>query len=367
MSPHAFGKIEFPLLLCGHQIFPKNRCQSILQVVLLIASLSKVVIAAGFDFRNYLKADHVTVFHFSDTFFHCFCVVFHIVIQLKLRSIAHFIRQCSPLCQRADVQRLKHIELRNAICYWIYFLIQNLVLTCLNQPFGVCPFKREHTFFDRDDPVTMSVAIISYVAYAHEVLVSVSLMGLVLCFYNYCRAVKQVAISYLMRRLCFLVSNNRSRTRESEFVVIASITRIQDSFDETFSIFPFLVLAANFVQTSGYLLYMLIAVNETTNDRISMVGLSIAYLSVPFGFCLTVSNPKETKKQAAAIIQCLEQGCMRQCEYRLIRLMERVVDRKESGCLFVMDGGTILVYAGQIISFAVIFLQLMPSNVSVSH
>jgi hypothetical protein len=83
--------------------------------------------------------------------------------------------------------------------------------------------------------------------------------------------------------------------------------------------------------------------------------------------CFTSSPSAGTTRSGLIAVQLIEQEGMSQYASRFQILLERAISHKNSGWLFDLENRTLLSYAGQIMSFAIIFLQLMPSKVSVLH
>ena len=158
-----------------------------------------------------------------------------------------------------------------------------------------------------------------------------------------------------------IMSNPYSKSRPHEQSVISAIHSVQDEFDDCFSIFPFLVFGANFFTISGYLLFVLYEHESFSWDKVSIILTTLSCLMIPVLKCGTARSKYKSAAQAIALLQ---EDNMTAHEIQMVNQIREIVKRKESGWLFELDNRTILPFAGHIISFAVIFLQLLPPQSS---
>lgn len=364
MNGSPFRKIDFLFTVSGHQFSPQNRCQRILRFVLLTCVLIRFLISTHSDLvLDPLNHGQLSLYNISDMFFFAFFFAFHVALLCKRQEIREFLSFHHPLVPKSGIEELERLSVRFLLYFFAYLIAENVSATCFDLPFGVCHWKAGHVLFPLNQTVnSWPVAVLVHLAFVYESAVIMSWMALALCLYSYSRAFKNVIIADKMKSMIHLLVTRRSEDRDLEFTLFNTITDIQNSFDATFSVFPFLVFAANFLQTSGYVLYMVHSTAVTPGVRTSSILMNVTYLIIPVLFCKTPDSQREISRLGVEVVSLLERGIMSQSSSRLITLIERLIHRKENACLFDFGPTTILVFAGHIISFAVIFFQLMPPH-----
>ena len=104
---------------------------------------------------------------------------------------------------------------------------------------------------------------------------------------------------------------------------------------------------------------MLNAQDEDVWSKMRQVMSSLSYLCIPLLVCMTACREQEVGRR---VIRMLREDDMTPHDAEIIRSIREIADRKETACFFGLDHQLILPFAGHIISFSVIFMQLMPSK-----
>lgn len=361
MRPTSFNKIDFILAASGHLIFPVNRWQRFLRYLLLILAWLRIVASAYRDIADHFVDGIFSLYDVSDTFFWLFCIIFYLYLAKNRRQMARFICFTTRQVGISGLNKLKGLANRILVLFLAYWTFQNLVQTCTFKPYGICQWKVNHVFYLSNQTVeSLGTAILVYFSYAYESIFCISWMATATCLYVYVRSLKNAAVVIKMKQLTKLVEGTRGRDFCTEIELVNSISRIQDTFNQAFSMIPFLAFTANFFLMSGYFLYVIYTPHITNDVRISMIGVTAAFIVFPIFFCITSQSQHEIRHLGYDLISKLQKRIMNQNDSQLVTLVERLVQRKESGWLFDLDGATILSFAGHMTSFAVIFLQLMP-------
>ena len=364
MTCPGLRKINFVLALAGHQISAGKKWQQIMRSILLLLCLIRVLTVMITDLTRYTALNKpITMFHISDTMFTVCTLTFHLSTGLKHSSISEFITKYRPLMTHEYKDRLEAVGRRNLAFFCLFFVAQYLNSVCYHQPFGVCRWKASHVFIFPDS-INQLEAIVIHTAMLYECLVYQCWMAMSFCLFNYCLTVKQEVIRCKLNHLHGLILNRDSGSLQHlESPAIAFMRTIQDEFDSSFSIFPFLVFAANFLQTSGYLLFLMDSTIMDVNYKIFQVMASLSYLTVSLLMSMT-ALPGKNKTVAKRIIQVLDKTYMTTYDASIISSINEIVDRKESAWLFELDSRMILPFVGHVITFSVVFMQLMPSKKS---
>jgi hypothetical protein len=361
----SFEKINFILAIPGHQLLIKNIPQAVIRYVLLFLCFSRLITSVAIDTRRAIVSEEVTLYHFSDISLSLFTILFHIMMLVKRSEITKFLTAVLWQVDQTASSRLRRVTWTSVLFYWLSWLLQGCITVCIDERLGACIWKTEHLFeFNRN--VTAATAIASHIVYLYEAAISANWMLIGFACYNFCHVIKDEVIRKKYESLVHILRRNQGKVTESEYVVVNSIMTINDLFDQAFCFIPFLVLAANFMQTSGYLLYQVYTTTHlSTFFRVVSVGISLSYTSVSVAMCFTSSPAAATIRAGMRVAQLLEREDMSQYAFRFQALVEKAIKHKNSGWLFELENKTLLSYAGHIMSFAIIFLQLMPSNVSV--
>ena len=287
--------------------------------------------------------------------------MFHLSAGLKHSSISGFITKHKSLMTREHKNRLERVGRRNLAFFCLFFVLQYLVHVCYDHPFGICSWSANHIFVS-SDRITLLDAIVIHTAMVYQCLVYQCWMAITFCLFHYCLTVKQEVIRCKLNQLHVLIMNRDSgSSRQLESPEITFMQTIQNEFDSCFSIFPFLVFAANFMQTSGYLLSVLDSTNTVVTYKVLMVLISLSYLIISLLLSMS-AHSEENKEIARAIHQILDKPSMTVHDSGIISSIKEIVDRKESAWLFDFDSRVILPFVGHVISFSVLFMQLMPSK-----
>ena len=353
-------KINFVLALAGHQISPRKKWQQIMRPILFLFAILRMVTVLITDLMRFATYDKITMFHVSDTLFTASTIMFHLSAGLKQSSISRFITKHESLMTHEHKDRLEVVGKRNLAFYCLFFVTQYLISICCKEPFGACDWKAGHIFMSSHG-ITLPQAIVINAAFVYECLVYQCWMAMSFCLYNYCLTVKQEAIHCKLNHVYFSIMNRDPGSSRHLSIVIKFMQTIQGDFDACFSIFPFLVFATNFMQTSGYLLFMLNASNKDIMFKIGQVMFSLSLLTVSLLLSST-AHSQENKEVAERIHQILDKPCMTAYDSGIINSIDKIVDRSESAWLFELDKRMVLPFFGHVISFSVLFMQLMPSK-----
>lgn len=366
----GFTKINFLLAFSGHQLFTKNLWQQIFRYILLLLCFSRIISIAVIEsiiFVNEIRSEgRLRLFHTSEMVFYVFTLWFHVTMVANRDGIESFVRNnLTESLNKLDERKLSRIAWRNFILFLFYCVLENVLYICDVEP---CKWKVEHALLQVDPQyqnISTLISVGSQVAYVYESIVSVSWMALALALYNYCYAVKDQVMRKRFDELIRMISRSRGSRfkqitdRDRELAIVKSIIHTQESFDKAFQMLPFLTFALNLIQTAGYFFAPLMNLdNMGPMERIMNTVASFSFLIVPIAICLTACPSSETRVLAQKAVQLLEGGGMTCCDTRLVTLIEESINRKDSGWMFEVTTGTILEYAGQILSLAVSFMQL---------
>ena len=289
MTCPGLTKIDLILAIAGHQITPSKKWHKIMRPFLFLLCFCRMITVLIIDLKHYSKLSKITIYHISDTMFTTCAIVFHLTAGLKHSSISRFITKYKSLMTHEYKDRLEVVGRRNLAFHCLFFVIQYLLLVCYERPLGVCEWTASHTFMDRHD-ISLLKAIVIRAALVYECLVYQCWMVMCFCLFNYSLTVKQEAIHCKLNHLYVLIMNRDSgSSRQLESPVITFMQAIQEEFDSCFSIFPFLVFAANFMQTSGYLLSMINSTDTEVFYKIFQVLISLSFLTVSLFMSLTAS------------------------------------------------------------------------------
>jgi hypothetical protein len=353
-------KINMMLATCGHQLETESGLQICFRYLMLLIALSRLASMTVVDVQLTLEEDEFTSFQVSDLSLYVFCISFHVLMMTNRKKMTLFLEKTKIVKDSSNKVKKRSTHL--IIFFVIFYLLQQAFNTCDRAPYTACPWKRQHVFLDMERNVTQTDAIISGVVFAYDSILIMCWMAMafvVHCFF------KSVLEEFMKAKIRIMA---QTKDKLEMFAAINSIGEAQSLFDSAFGFIPFLTFGVNFLQTSGYMLF---AIYTTDPDmylwrRCSMILVSYSYLIIPVLICMTAGVSRENRELAEEVIHKLEHSDMSDSDYRLIQLIEQVIDHKESGLLFDITSDTLLSYAGSILSFAIIFLQLFPNELSVS-
>ena len=305
--------------------------------------------------------DHkgTSIFDVSNTLFTIIAIMFHASVEFKHSSISAFITKYKSLMTREYKDRVEAVASRNLVLFCLFFVVQYLMTFCNDQPFFLCEVKKDDMFMGSRN-ITLLDAILIHAAVPYGCLVWQCWMAMSFCLFNYCLTMKQEVIRCKLNQLFILImsrDSNGSMLR-LEQAVITFVQTIQDEFDSCFSIFPFLVFGANFIQASGYLMYELTLKEEDAWSRIPIVMISLLWLTVSLIMSMTAHSGKN-EEVAKRVAHLLNKPNMTAYDANIIRSIKEILVRKESAWLFELDKLVILPFAGHVISFSALFMQLM--------
>ena len=368
MSIPGFGKTDFLFRVCGHRILPMpltlmSRVTRGLLLSLLFARLLSIAVLDGIRIR----VEGFTLFHASDMSIHAFNFTFHILMLFWGRRVWRFLETSARLASgfRESSRRLQRVARRNVRLFWCYLGLQVLAQTCPRNRYWHCSWKGEHLLFFHV-PASLTEALLSHVAFVYEAFVSGCWPALALCLYDYARTIKRTVVGHKLRKLASLLLSCRDDlSQQLELELLQTIKDTQDAFDETFGPLAFLILAFNFCQTFGYLVFILVQ-EISLAAKVEPIGLSLTYLIIPGLLLASICRQRDLPRLWDQATRLLERSNLSLHDYRLLQLLEREESRCESCFLFEMRSSSLLSYSGCITTFAAVFIQLIPAKLA-SH
>lgn len=361
---NAVKKVDLLLATCGHQLSVLRGWQKILLHLMLLICFFRLVSMAVIDLMSAMEDEEFTSFHVSDLSLYVFCISFHVIMVVNRKRMISFVKNASDVVIQdpESVRRLSKRSNHLIIFFFIFYLLQQVFNTCDKQPYTACLWKREHAFLDMSRNATQEDAIISGLVFAYDSILIMCWMAMGLVVYH---LGMKIVDEFTRIKLKLLLGTNDKQT---QFGTIRSLMNAQSQFDSAFGFIPLLTFGVNFIQTSGYLLYAIYTTDPMVRlwRRASMILVSCSYLLIPVVICMTAGVSEEARELAERLIEKLEHEDMSDSDFHLLEMIEQVIDHRESGLLFEISQDSLLSYAGIIISFAVIFLQLFPNELSVS-
>jgi hypothetical protein len=148
------------------------------------------------------------------------------------------------------------------------------------------------------------------------------------------------------------ISSNRN--------VLALDAIIQNSKDFTaiFSFFPFLILACNFLQATGYIIGQL-AESANMDEKVQTLTISAIFLSYFVVLARIVSrrHEEEMEKVNRIVLKIRSKSNITVNDMSFIQMIERVVQKEKVWFICDIDQSLFVYYLGHLVSFSALFFQ----------
>lgn len=350
-SMDCFYWTDFLLSPSGCRLFNKSAWQKVVCHVLLI--VAAVRIAISFKLEMDAIFETFNTYSLADITYWASCIAFFCNFLIKRRSYRSFI---THLVSQLKIDEMKVIETsskKNLILFLIHYV---LILTSL-APFlfrSNWVLRRIFVSIDNQSKVLLVIAILQYL---YELMLVCTWMTIGTCLYLITHLMKH---QFSVRCLNLVMSRNSDLER---FALMSRMTQVGREFTDTFSNIPFFILVANFFEASGYLLVQMQS-SLPLLHRCQMMLFSFIFLSNVIIICLTISKRyEELERVRDQVIRAIESKSVKTLnDGLLIQSIQRSVTPETAWKMFEINKSMVASYLGQLLTFSVLFNQMIPSK-----
>lgn len=346
---------EAMLTPCGLRRDTSTSCVALklFNYFLMVNALFRTGVASYMDLVGIINA--FSVYKFADAAFWLFVWLWHLTMIMKRKEHAIFLRQASSLLPLDEEEIIRSTSRRFALLCAIYYVLHLLWAVPFLDPNRTWVMKRIFVNL----PIRPAPLIaLGNVVLLYEIYVTALWMAMTMMLYMVAHSIKHL-IRLQSLRVLFQSHGPRKGVR-----IMHKVEWMDQQFTSAFSIFPFLILAANFFQAAGYLLNQLDkkAGRKNQIDRIQLIGLSMTFLSVPVVLVSIVSkrHAELSQLKSKPIDHLARQENKTHADVSLIEMVMRSMGKETAWKMIPIDWPLVTAYLGYLLSFSVLFHQLLP-------
>ena len=347
--------MEAILFLTGLRLNPTQSVTiKLINYGFLFLALLRTTVASYEDMKVIVMKGF-TVYKFADIAYWFFVWIWFLSMIKKQREHRNFFKQTMHLLPREELDCLNRESRVSALRVAGYFLVIILCVLPILSPNRTWILNRIFVYSPKRSVTQITLANI---AHAYEAYVAALWMPTCMTLYSMAHLIKHRLRIQSLKLIFHL------RGHQSGINIMHRMSEVDRQFTSAFSIYPYLILAAIFFQTAGYLLNQLDSSSGQQNpiDRIQLIVLSVTYLTVLIVLVSIVTSRRtELSKLKYKLIDHLQQQeNKRHVDVILIETILRSMGKETAWNMFPIDWSLVSAYLGYLLSFSVLFHQLLP-------
>ena len=361
----AFQYIDNLLYVTGFNIIPNVTLRGKIMTILLSSFAIFTVSSAGLiDIKEAVKYfDMVGV---GSIVFWLWCYSYYVMILMKRGQMRKFLHTTSSFLNSKSKQELKSLAKIMSVIIILFFLFQILDYHNVSVDWIQWSWKLKRFAFGAfDDGKDRKVASVPMIFAIIIIDVPIVYLGnwvtFVLSFYVFTQRMVILSVRDQMQNLVAKYSRGVSIS-SNDFRLLNRLAKTCSSFDQIFSVFPFLILGRNFCTFSSFFLYQ---VTQPTSlgleTSIRIILMEMANLLLSFYFVLHVNrNNNRLTVICQETVLCINQNNnISVRDILLVQEIRHVSQWKPTALSMIyLDNTLIPAFAGAVLSFSVLFMQI---------
>ena len=325
--------------------------------VLFIRLLLSIGLVTYFSLQN----GTFNIFFVSNTSYIGFIVFFSVYLHYRRPRFRRFFREALNLLPKHQLEFMSALSKQNCWLFLVYLmanLLCGIPLTAGSERWKYVllqVFMRENNFTNR---------LIAGTLYAYEIVTLTMWIVVAFCLYNWAHVIKHRLCMCLLDTIqAILIKGDTLTALEKATEVIKLMRIVQSKFDQSFSLIAFLIFSCNFFQAPGYLIgQFTIGAGSDLVSKLQTIGFSFLYLSVALILVTTVNTRHNELMDRVGELMDELAKCGNQHASLIATRIETCVSKETAWGIFTIDKSLIGTYAGHLLTFSVMFFQMIPTG-----
>ena len=361
----AFRYIDNLLYVTGFNILPNvTRRGKIVTIVLSSFAIFTVSSASFMDVKE--AVEEINLVGVGSIVFWISSYSYYVLILMKRRQMRKFLHTTSSFLSSKSKQELKSLAKIMSVITILFFLFQMLSYHNVSVDWIQWVWKLRRfafgAFDDGKDRKVASPPMIFAIIIIHVPIVYLgNWITFVLSFYVFTQRMVILCVRDRMQNLVAKYSRGVSIS-SNDFMLLNRLAKTCSSFDQIFSVFPFLILTKNFLTFSSFFLYEVMqptSLGLESSIRIILMQTANLLLSLYLVLHVNRNNDRLTVICQETVLCINQNNNISNRHISLIQEIRHVCQWKPTALSMIyLDNTLIPAFAGAVLSFSVLFLQI---------
>lgn len=365
-----FERLDNFFWISGLKFITYNRFQRSIKAGLLIFTLFNILSCTYHDSTHFIIRP--AIFTFGDYLFWASCWICYLALFCRRKQMLKLLTIFDTGINKKSRRNLSILTMKLMTMIVLYYFVLLVTQTPLSFSPREWKWKIPRITIFGENPVFSPLTVtVTYLFRLHEVWVT-NWMSIAVALYTFFH---RLMTYYFIDQMEYIKSKVRPDkilinltgiSSVSDLKQIHKLIRIQEDFENIFNVYPFLALVQNFFLVSAYILH--IFQDDSTNQYYRVVMqyalMQAVQLILPFALIQFVNYDQKLLKLSTEDMIVSFCSCGRR-DLILFRSMRCLTKKTPTAFnTFTLDNSLIPSFAGSLLSFSVLFLQLPQLTVS---
>ena len=341
---HCFWYSDLVLYATGCAVFTDSWISKIINNLIFFLAVLRIGISSGLDVL------HVewTLTHSAQLTHWFFLWCFLLITKSKRRAIVKYVQQFYQKAGSSEVDIIRKQGIANLICITGYFVTNVCIIgTFYHMASPKFVFNRHVFAYFEDSVLVQAVAVTSMI---FELIISSLWMPQSLFLYS---------VLHLMKHRVLIRCLRDVLKSKDPMKLIQKTSMYEQQFESLFSYITFLNLAANFLETAGWILSQITS-NSGSNLKFIFMSYALQQLTTSLALVLIVTKRQdridEAKEETLNILNARENKT--NDDMAIISAVEKLGKVNTAGRMVRIEQSSLATFVGNQITFAALFSQI---------